>query len=174
MNRAKIQDYIDQRVEERKGTFRSRMIDDEHLEINKHTYEIVVNKNDSFNLDSFTDRFSMILSKYNYIVGDWGFGQLRLRGFYDKKNPLFRPEQGVDTIQDYLYEECNFGCNYFILRNLEVNIPKQGRRRRSRRPEIQEKKRKITAPSLNRRHHQEVKRVRNNKRPHFVIKERGK
>ena len=61
MNRAKIQDYIDQRVEERRGTFRSRMVDDTHLEINKHVYEIVFDKNNAFNLDSFTDRFSMIL-----------------------------------------------------------------------------------------------------------------
>lgn len=173
MNRAKIQDYIDQRVEERNGTFRSRMVDDTHLEINKHVYEIVFDKNNAFDLDSFTDRFSMILSKYNYIVGDWGYGQLRLRGFYGKDNPLFKPDQGVDTIQDYLYEECNFGCNYFILHNLEVNLPKQGRRKRYRRPEIKEKKRKIVEPSLRRRHNQEVRRVRHNKKPHFVIKKRG-
>lgn len=174
MNRAKIQDYIDQRVEERKGSFHSRLIDDTHLEISKHVYEIVMDKDNSFNLDSFTDRFSMILSKFNYIVGDWGYGQLRLRGFYDRDNPLFKPDQGVDTIQDYLYEECNFGCHYFILHNLEVNVPKQNRRHRNRRrrPEIQEKRRKLVEPSLKHRRHQEVKRVRNNKKPHFVIKKR--
>lgn len=129
MNRAKIQDYIDQRVKERKGTFHSSMQDPTHFEINKHSYEIVHNYRNAFDLDKFTDRFSMILSKFDYIVGDWGYDQLRLRGFYDHHNPLYTPDRGVDTIQDYIYEECNFGCAYFVLHNLEVNIQKRSRKK---------------------------------------------
>lgn len=176
MNRAKIQEYIDQRTEERQGTFHDEMVDEHHFVINNHQYEIVKDDNKSFNLERFTDRFSMILSKFDYIVGDWGYDQLRLRGFYSKDNPLFTPERGFDTIQDYLFEECNFGCDYFILHNLEVNLPKHPRRRRNnrrrRRPEISEKRRQLKQPELRKRRHQEVKSVRS-KTPHFVIKKRG-
>lgn len=176
MNRAKIQDYIDQRTEERKGTFHSVMQDPSHFTINKHPYEIVDNYRNAFDLDKFTDRFSMILSKYDYIVGDWGYDQLRLKGFYAPENPLYNAEQGMETIQDYLYEACNFGCAYFVLHNLDVNVQRHGRKRRSprhRRRDFQEKHTKLTQPNLKQRHHQEVKRVRQGRKPHFVIKQRG-
>lgn len=175
MNRAKIQDYIDQRVEERKGAFHSQMVDRRHFLINNHSYEIINDEHDSFDLERFTDRFSMIMSKFDYIVGDWGYDQLRLRGFYATSNPLFTPDRGVDTIQDYLYEQCNFGCDFFVLHNEEVNIPrhtrgKRSRNRRRRHPEFKEKRMKLKEPTVRKRHHQEVKSVRKNNQRHFVIK----
>lgn len=177
MNRARIQNYIDQRVEERKGVFHSQMVDPTHFLVNKHSYEIVKDDHHSFDLERFTDRFSMIMSKYDYIVGDWGYDQLRLRGFYESTNPLFSSERGVDTIQDYLFEQCNFGCHYFILHNEEVNLPRRRRRRlrrrEQRRPELREKRTKLAAPALKKRQHQEVKTVRQNKHSHFVIKKRS-
>lgn len=176
VNRATIQGYIDQRVEERKGVFHSSMQDQTHFEINKHPYEVVHNYRNAFDLDAFTDRFSMILSKYDYIVGDWGYDQLRLRGFYDSHNPLYSPDRGVNLIQDYLYEECNFGCAYFILHNLDVNV--QQHRHHKRRVHkshhaYQEKRTKLTQPNLKQRRHQKVERVRQGRKPHFVIKQRG-
>ena len=61
-------------------------------------------------------RFSDVLSKYDYILGDWGYGQLRLKGFYDDRNSKSTYETKISTLQDYLYEYCNFGCAYFVLR----------------------------------------------------------
>lgn len=177
MNRAKIQDYIDQRVAERKGTFHSAMVDEQHFVINKHPYTIVADEHGSFDLDRFTDRFSMILSKYDYILGDWGYDQLRLRGFYDSQNPLYHPERRVETIQDYLYEQCNFGCDYFVIHNEEVNIPRNaksnrrhGRNRHSR--PFREKKDRLTSLNIRKRHHQEVQSVKRHNKRHFVIKKR--
>ena len=70
-----------------------------------------------------TGRFSQILTKYDYIVGDWGYDQLRLRGFYKTENKKAYRSQCIDTLEDYLYEYCNFGCSYFVLHNLEVQKP---------------------------------------------------
>ncbi|WP_251547144.1 YutD family protein [Limosilactobacillus caecicola] len=179
MNRAKIQDYIDQRTEERRGVYHAKMEDEQRFIINNHPYEIVKDDDHSFDLDKFTDRFSMILSKFDYLVGDWGYGQLRLRGFYSSDNPLYVPGRGTDTIQDYLYEQCNFGCKYFIIHNLEVNIPRHSRRRRTksrrRRRSVgyREKRVPLKEPNLKQRHHQEVKTVERNRQRRFVIKKRG-
>lgn len=51
--------------------------------INNLCYEIVDESRDGFNEEAFRARYSEILTKYDYIVGDWGYGQLRLRGFFD-------------------------------------------------------------------------------------------
>lgn len=81
-----------------------------------YAYEIIENVRDGFQQDAFIARYSDILTKYDYIVGDWGYGQLRLKGFFDDKNQKATFDTRISTFEDYLFEYCNFGCAYFILR----------------------------------------------------------
>lgn len=89
-----------------------------------YAYEIVENVRNGFQEDVFVARYSDILAKYDYIVGDWGYGQLRLKGFFDDKNQKSTFDTRISTLEDYLYEYCNFGCAYFILRKIG-RAPKQ-------------------------------------------------
>lgn len=122
MNRARIQELIEQRMSQRKGLYQVTLQDATHFTLNGHPYLLKKNYREAFNGDSLADRFSPLLTKYDYIVGDWGYDQLRLRGFYAKPGQG-EEEQGVGCINDYLMEECNFGCPYFIIQNLEVAHP---------------------------------------------------
>lgn len=88
--------------------------------IDGHKYQLVENYHEGFQVDKLRERFSPILTKFDYIVGDMGYDQLRLRGFYDDKRKV-QPSQKISHLQDYLYEYCNFGCAYFILKNCEVH-----------------------------------------------------
>ena len=172
MNRAKIQDYIDQREEQRADLYHFEQQDDTHFLLNGHSYELVKNYRDGFNGAELAKRFSGILSKYDYIVGDWGYDQLRLKGFYDPTNPLYNVEQGVSTVEDYLIEDCNFGCAYFIVHNESVKIPRQRRHRKhhSRGPAIHERRRRVKQPDPSHRHNQHAKRVKAGKHQQkFVI-----
>ena len=47
------------------------------------TDELVKDVRDGFQEEAFKERYADILKKYDYIVGDWGYDQLRLKGFYD-------------------------------------------------------------------------------------------
>lgn len=175
MNRAKIQDYIDQREEQRADLYHFEQQDDTHFLLNGHSYELVKNYRDGFNGAELAKRFSGILSKYDYIVGDWGYDQLRLKGFYDPTNPLYNVEQGVSTVEDYLLEDCNFGCAYFIVHNESVKIPRQRRYRKhhSRGPAIHERRRRVKQPDPSHRHNQHAKRVKAGKHQQkFVIHQR--
>lgn len=80
-----------------------------------YTYEIIEEVREGFEQEAFIARYSDILAKYDYIVGDWGYGQLRLKGFFDDKNQKSTFDTKISTVQDYLYEYCNFGCAYFIV-----------------------------------------------------------
>ncbi|MGX9135722.1 YutD family protein [Rummeliibacillus sp. JY-2-4R] len=82
----------------------------------QYVYELIVNVKEGFKEEDFKTRFSDILSKYDYIVGDWGYGQLRLKGFYEDKNQKASFDTKISTLQDYIYEYCNFGCAYFVLK----------------------------------------------------------
>lgn len=97
-------------------------------------YQLVKNYHEGFQVDKLRERFSPILTKFDYIVGDMGYDQLRLRGFYDDKRNV-QPMQKISHLQDYLYEYCNFGCAYFILKNCEVHdsFPVSATRKKNRR-----------------------------------------
>lgn len=81
-----------------------------------YSYELVTNYSEGFQEEAFIGRYTDILAKYDYIVGDWGYGQLRLKGFFDDKNQKSTFDTKISTLQDYLYEYCNFGCAYFVLK----------------------------------------------------------
>ena len=109
------------------------MQSDTQMLIDGHPYVLVKNYRDGFQTDKLKERFSQILTKYDYIVGDWGYDQLRLRGFYESGSKKGTPSQNIDRLMDYLYENCNFGCAYFVLHNLDVQkptpVPKEERRK---------------------------------------------
>ena len=78
-------------------------------------FDLVDNYKEGFDVTAFNQRFSDILTKFDYIVGDWGNEQLRLRGFYkdDKAN---ESEEKISRLEDYLLEYCNYGCP--LIKNL--------------------------------------------------------
>lgn len=88
------------------------------ISINNQSYEIIKDFREGFNEEAFRNRFSDILSRYDYIVGDWGYGQLRLKGFFDDQNPKATFDTKISTLTEYLYEYCNFGCAYFVAKKL--------------------------------------------------------
>lgn len=87
--------------------------------LEKETYEMIKDYRDGFQEEALKERFSDVLSKYDYILGDWGYGQLRLKGFFDDKNPKATFDNKISVIEDYIYEYCNFGCPHFILKKVK-------------------------------------------------------
>lgn len=84
------------------------------FEIQGTQYELIEDVKQGYQEEALKNRYSEILSKYDFIVGDWGYEQLRLKGFYDDQNPKAAFDTKISTLDDYLYEYCNFGCAYFV------------------------------------------------------------
>ncbi|MFD2613770.1 YutD-like domain-containing protein [Paenibacillus gansuensis] len=89
------------------------------------TYQIIQEHKIAWNPEAFRDRYSEVLERYDYIVGDWGYNQLRLKGFFKEDNPKVTRESSVAVLQDYLHEYCNFGCAYFILEKVNDPVPEE-------------------------------------------------
>lgn len=90
------------------------------IELYGRKYELIENIHDAFDEEVFSERYSEILNKYDYIVGDWGYDQLRLKGFYEEDNKKASFDTKISMLDDYLYEYCNFGCAYFVLKRVDV------------------------------------------------------
>ena len=50
--------------------------------IGQDYFEVIKDDQKSFDEERFAARYSEILDKYDFIVGDYGYEQLRLKGFY--------------------------------------------------------------------------------------------
>ncbi|APP15849.1 DUF1027 domain-containing protein [Bacillus altitudinis MN12] len=86
--------------------------------IQNASFDLVREIKDGFDEEAFKARYSDILNKYDYIVGDWGYNQLRLKGFFDDQNQKATFDTKISTLDEYIYEYCNFGCAYFVLKRI--------------------------------------------------------
>jgi len=89
-------------------------------------FEIMEDNKNGWNEEEFIARYSEVLNKYDYIVGDWGYNQLRLRGFFEDNNKKSTYDTKISTLSEYLYEYCNFGCAYFVLKKVKEGKQKKG------------------------------------------------
>lgn len=87
--------------------------------VQNHCFEVVNDVRNGFNEEAFKARYSDILNKYDYIVGDWGYNQLRLKGFFSNDNQKATYDTKISTLDEYIYEYCNFGCAYFVLKKIK-------------------------------------------------------
>lgn len=88
------------------------------IQLGGRTFELKYEIKNGWNFEAFRDRYSDVLDRYDYIVGDWGYNQLRLKGFFREGNPKGSKESSITSLQDYIQEYCNFGCAYFVLERI--------------------------------------------------------
>jgi uncharacterized protein YutD len=75
-------------------------------------FELIKDYKEGFVLDDFNKRYLDIFNVYQYVVGDYSAGLLRLKGF---------TKDNYKTIPDYIVESCAPGCAYFVLKNPKFN-----------------------------------------------------
>ena len=116
---------------------------DNHVKSDDIDLLLLENVKNAFDVTVFTQRFSDILLKYDYIVGDWGNEQLRLKGFYKEETERETKIPYIGYLDDYLKEYCNFGCAYFVLENpnpKEIKSEEDNSQRRKRRDNRRKKR----------------------------------
>ena len=84
------------------------------IKIEDNYYEIIENYKEGYNEDEFIKKCTDYFYEYDYIGGDWAYGKLRLKGFFDKSNKKCREINDFSNLDKYLSENCAFGCSYFV------------------------------------------------------------
>lgn len=87
----------------------------DQLLINQQLFTIKENFREAVDLEAIADRYMDVLDSYDYVVGDWSYEQLRLKGFYDNDARVGTLEQKIKHLPDYLLEYASFGAAYFVL-----------------------------------------------------------
>ena len=91
------------------------------IKLNKIAYEIEKNEKDAIDEDLLKEYVTDYFKDFDYIVGDWAYGKLRLKGFCNKKNKNFKPLNDYAQVNKYINDYCAYGCKYFILKKIEKN-----------------------------------------------------
>ena len=83
--------------------------------INKVSYNIIKDVKDAVDVSVLTDKITDYYDGFDYIVGDWAYGKVRLKGFNKKDNKNFKPSNDIDKVENYIANNCAYGCRWFIL-----------------------------------------------------------
>lgn len=83
--------------------------------INNIKYKIIKDEKNGFNLEETTSKLTDYFYNYDYVVGDWAYGKLRLKGFNKKNNKNFNVINDYNKVDKYINENCAYGCKYFII-----------------------------------------------------------
>lgn len=81
-------------------------------------YELINNYKDGFDKATVESLITDYFKDYDYIVGDWSYGHLRLKGFCDKENKMFKKINNIDNLNTYIKENCAYDCRYFVLKKI--------------------------------------------------------
>lgn len=87
----------------------------EYINLNHEKYLVMKNVKEGLDIEELVKRFTDYFKDFDYLVGDWSYGKLRLKGFNSKRNPNFKEINDIDKVEDYIKNYCAYECKYFIL-----------------------------------------------------------
>lgn len=83
--------------------------------VNNIKYEVIKNERDALELNELTAKFTDYFEDFDYVLGDYAYGKLRLKGFNNKTNKNFKSYNDIATLDTYLAQNCAYGCRYFVI-----------------------------------------------------------
>ena len=67
-------------------------------------------------MEELQKKLTDYFESFDYIVGDWSYSKLRLKGFYEKDNIKVKDINNIDNLDTYVDNYCAYGCKYFVLK----------------------------------------------------------
>ncbi len=91
--------------------------------IRNQEYNLIENYRDCFNATDVNEKLNDVeyFDNYDYILGDYAYDKLRLKGFYKKDNKNTTEINNYDNIKKYIENYCSYGCKYFVLEKINKN-----------------------------------------------------
>lgn len=88
----------------------------EKIVVNNVEYEVIVDNKEAIDKDILGEKITEYFDDFDYIVGDWAYGKLRLKGFYDSNNKNCRKLNDIANLDSYIKNNCAYGCKWFQIK----------------------------------------------------------
>ncbi len=82
-------------------------------------YELIEDYKNGFDLESLKEKFTDYFYDYDYILGDWSYDKLRLKGFCERKNKICKRINDIKFKDDYIKNLCSYDCRYFLIKKVD-------------------------------------------------------
>ncbi len=92
--------------------------------IRNKKYKVIKDYGNTINMSNLEEIVTDYYDNFDYIVGDWAYGKLRLKGFYNKTNKYVKEHNNIDNVNDYIENKCAYGCKHFILEKI-IEVEKE-------------------------------------------------
>ncbi|MDD4705588.1 MAG: DUF1027 domain-containing protein [Bacilli bacterium] len=85
------------------------------ITLDNNKYKLIVNYRDGFDLEALKEKYTEYFYPYDYILGDWSYGKVRLKGFYKPENKNCTDINNFKNHETYLKDNCAYECRHFII-----------------------------------------------------------
>ena len=89
------------------------------IELQNNKYELIRNDKDCFNYEDIKEKVTDYFEDYDYILGDFSYDKVRLKGYYDSSNKKATKINDYKYIDDYIENYCSFGARVFVLKKIK-------------------------------------------------------
>ncbi len=90
-----------------------------HILLLDNEYEIINDEFNSFDLQEVEGLITDYFVPFDYVLGDYSYGRLRLKGFYDAKSKKVTEINNFNNLDNYLSNFCSYKCKYFVIKKIK-------------------------------------------------------
>lgn len=83
-----------------------------------NNYEVIKGK-ENFNYEETKSLFTDYFIDYDYVLGDYSYGKIRLKGFYDSNNKNVKKLNDIKNVDSYIKDYCSLGAKTFLLKKIK-------------------------------------------------------
>ncbi len=94
-------------------------MDMKKIEVNGIEYEIIRNDNNCIDKELLSEKITDYFDPFDYILGDYAYDKVRLKGYYDINNKKATKINSIKTMDDYINNYCSFGAKIFLLKKIK-------------------------------------------------------
>ena len=90
----------------------------DEININNIKYKVIENVKEALEIELLNEKLTDFFHEYDYIVGDWAYGKLRIKGFNKQKNKNFNKYNDIKNLATYIKNNCAHGCKWFQIERI--------------------------------------------------------
>ena len=81
----------------------------------------IIDKDDNkvFDYDLVKELFTDYFKDYDYVLGDFSYNKLRLKGFCDKNNKKLTKINDIKELDNYIKNYCAYNCKWFLIKKVK-------------------------------------------------------
>ena len=87
--------------------------------LENNEYELIEDNGDCFRESEVKEKYTDYFYDFDYILGDYAYNKLRLKGFCEKNNKRYNKINDFSTKDEYLKNLCAYKCKYFVLKKVK-------------------------------------------------------